>query len=864
MVKIMQNLDSKLKKKLVLVIAVTIISFTVFSIPLGLIPPLGKFLFPGDGLWKTPGEVPEEETLDLPNLKGKVIVIRDQWGIPHVYADYEHDMFFAVGYLHAQDRLFQMDMMRREVRGMLSEVLGPDYIETDKFLKSTEMEYWANKTDLKLKEMQGASNMGFYPSLENYVAGINYYINSHPNDIPLEYSLLDFKPTNWTTLDSSCLVQLMAYTLSWSYGDVYRFLNLNALGPAKYNELFGLPTPYQIPICPNYGKYPEAPASPEVKQTVSLTGQVSTQSDDSLGSAFSTFLEGMEEVDLGQQEMENEELVGSNNWVVDSIKTTTGAPILCNDMHLSWTMPGIWYEMHLVANDTGLNTYGFAIPGMPLPAVGHNENVAWGFTNTGYDVMDFYYYDKVDANHYIYNKKVTKYDTINYTINVKGQAPVKYTVKETVHGPVLSDLQDFGFSSRLGDVVIAVKWTSQDYFYNFLAGYGFNHAKNRADFDRASRYWSGLAQNIVYADVKGNIAIRPTGKVPIRSGDGRFPYDGSRGEGEWTGYVPFSELPNTINPEQHYLASANQLVAGPQYPKLQSEYAAGYRARRINEMLSTASDFSIDVEKMMTYQLDIKSSVAEAYTPYLILAIQKKYGSNAPEQIQQILNELLGWDYVMREDQVAPTIYRVFRDYFYDYTFDDEFTKYGVARGPGLNVLEYLMKQQKNSHWFDNVNTNGTVETRDYIILTALNSAIDWIENYYGSDNPSDWIYRRIHKEEFLHITGLRALSEGPFEFGGEGYTVTPSAISIGATSVRSARGGSSERLIVDLSDLNNSRSVIPSGERGITSSKHYADQLEELFINGKYHYQFFTNTAANFPRREIESTIYFLPNGGA
>lgn len=852
-----------MKKNLITTIVLIIVSFTVFSIPLGIIPPLGKFLFPSNGIWKTPGEVPVEERLELPNLKGDVIVIRDQWGIPHIYAEYEIDMFFAVGYLHAQDRLFEMDMMRRQVRGTLSEVLGEDYLETDKFLKTTGMEYWANQTDLKLKQIHGSSSSGFYPNLENYVEGVNYYIESHPNEWPLEYSLLNFKPTEWTTLDSSCLVQLMAQSLSYSYGDVYRLINLEALGPAKYNELFGLPAPYQIPICPNYGSYPEAPESPEVPQTSSLNN-LNLQTDDSLTNTFKTFLNGMDKVDIAKKEDSNEEIIGSNNWVVNSIKTKTGAPILCNDMHLSWIMPGIWYEMHLVANDTGLNSYGFSIPGMPLPAVGHNQYVAWGFTNTGYDVMDFYYYDKVNENQYIYNKKITNYITRNYTINVKGGAPVQYTVKETVHGPVMSELEDFGISDTLRDVVIAIKWTAQDYYFNFLAGYGFNHAKNRAEFDRASRHWDTLAQNIVYADIYGNIAIRPTGKVPIRSGYGRFPYDGSRGEGEWTGYVAFSDLPNDLNPEQNYLTSANQLIAGPEYPKLQSDYASGYRARRINEMLSEASEFSIDVEKMMVYQNDIKSSAAEAFTPYLIMALQKKYSLSASEQIDAILDELIGWNYEMSSELVAPTIYRVFRDYFYGHTFNDEFEEYGVSRGPGFNVLEYLMKEQRNSHWFDDIRTNSTKETRDYIILTALDSAIEWMENYYDSNNPSDWVYSKIHKKEFVHLTGIGALSKGPYEGGGEGYTVNPSSISLRENSVRYARGGASERLIVDLSDFNNTRSVIPSGERGVTSSEHYADQLEELFITGQYHYQFFTNTATNFPQGEIESKIYFSPSGGA
>lgn len=853
--KLKNNINKKLDKtkyrRLSTYIVITVIILIIFSIPLDILQGLGGIIFPSSGLWNVPGEVPAEERLVIPGFKGNVTVFRDEWGVPHIYSDYEKDMFFAQGYCHAQDRYFQMDMIRRQVRGMLSEIVGESALAQDKYNLAMGMEYWANETDKVI------SKMAFYENLESYVAGVNYYLQTHKSEKPLEYQLLGFEPTNWSTLDSLCLVQEMARQLSWGYDDIYRMLNYDALGSGKFNELFGLPLPYQIPICPNYGSFGEIP---EAAGTI----EVEITENPPVISAMSDFITSVNTIDSERELIEFQDIRGSNNWVISGKKSNTGMPILCNDMHLSWIMPGVWYEQHLVAKDTGLNVYGFSVPGMPLVAVGHNQYIAWGFTNTGYDVLDWYYYKTFGSDEYIYNGKMKEFTTRTHIINVKGQAPVEFTVRLTVHGPVLSDLRDFNLPTSNENIVIAAKWTGQGIYYNFLAGNGFNHAKNRAQFDSASRYWTTLAQNIVYADIYGNIAIRPTGKVPIRSNFGKFPYDGSIGEGEWTGYIAFEDLPNTINPDQEFLASSNQIIAGPNYPyKLQSTYSEGYRARRINEYLSTIGPYENGIEKMKKLQHDVKSSCAEAYTPYLINAIESYYGSNAPTQIQSILKELKGWNYFMFRDLAAPTIYRKFRDYLYEYTFNDEFEYYDAILGPNLAVLENLMKEEPNSHWFDDINTLLIKENRDDIIIKALQSTIVWLENYYHSSDPSTWRWGDVHKLYFTHLTGLDALSKGPYEGDGEEVTVMPSGINMGTT-VSYAMGGASERMIVDLSNLNNSMSVIPSGERGLSNSKHYSDQLEQLYLQYKYHYQYFTNTINNFPSSSIESRIYFTTTGGS
>lgn len=842
----------------------TILILLVFSIPILGLPALGDLLFPGNGLWTVPGE-PESQLLYIDGMDDEVTVIRDEWGIPHIYASTDNDLFFSQGYLHAQDRYFQMDLIRRQVRGQLAEVLGEYALEQDKLSLAMGMEYWAKKTD----EVIRANYSEFVEPLEKYVEGINYYLATHKNNLPVEYQLLGFEPKPWTTVDTLCLVQEMARQLSWNYNDLYRYSNLAGLGNDKYLELFNPFLPYQIPIVPNCSSYPSSPI---------FSSSGDSPSASNLKASVDWLIKGIEGIDSEKKLIESKLTQGSNNWVAHGSKTTTGKPILCNDMHLAWILPGVWYEQHLVSQEipdegTNYNSYGFAIPGMPLIAVGHNNYVAWGFTNTGYDVMDWYYYNEKNSTHYLYEGDYEPFETRDYTIKVYGGEDVQFTVRETKEGPVLTDFLNDRIPSDLkqSDIIFAAQWMGNDIYLNLLAGQEFNRATDREDFNEASRYWDTLAQNIVYADVDGNIAIRPTGRVPIRDdsnipswhlGNGSIPYNGSNGEGKWIDEVPFNQLPNSLNPSQGYLASANQIAVGPEYNFskyfLQNEYANGYRARRINELLNTTDNITID--KMKEIQLDINSSVAKAFIPTLLDVIEYTYGTSIPEGLNQAYNVLKDWKYVMDKDMAAPTIYRKWRDFFYDLTFDDDIDYYNLSRGPQLVMLEYLMNNQ-TSHWFNNISTGTPIQmTRNQTMLLAFNNTIDWLENVYSTDDPTKWTWGTLHKVKFSHLSGLNILSVGPLPGSGEGYTVNPAGAYIDEDG-GVAQGGASERLIVDLSDMGNSISVIPSGESGHPHLKHYTDQLTELFLKGKYHRQYFDYTASNFP--SIESILIFKPTGG-
>lgn len=829
----------------------------LLSIPLiSLLAPLGNVLIPGSGLWRAPYEVPESETFHVEGLSDEVTVYRDEWGIPHIYAKNEADLSFALGYVHAQDRMFQMDMARRSVRGLLSEVVGSYALREDKYNLAMGMEYWARKTLEKTQEMQDNGEIDFLDEWERYVDGINHYNNIHSNELPPEYSILGFSPLDrpWTLLDSMCYSKYMSKMLTWGYSDLYRLINYEALGNEKFDELYKDYMPYQIPIVPDYGDFPDTP------QLSSGTSQMSS----SLIKTVESFLSDIEQLDSESSLMllKEQDIIGSNNWVVDGIKSSTGKPILCNDMHLAWNVPGIWYEAHLVAEDTSLNTYGFTLAGVPLPIVAHNQYLAWGLTNTGFDVLDWYYFTEVDDNTYVDDGISKPYETWDYEIPVKGETPEDFSVKVTTHGPVLSDFLGSATPESIddSDIVIVPRWTANAITYELIAIYEFNHAKNRQEFDEASKYFHNPGQNIVYADVDGNIAIRPTGKVPIRDGNGKFPYDGSNGEGEWTGFIPFEDLPESKNPDQHYLASANQISAGPNYQYfLQNDYSSSYRAKRINELLANAEDGTVGVEKMKEIQLDVKSSAAEAFTPYLISVIEGLNPINRTDLMDDALTQLKNWDYDMDKDISAPSIYRKWRDYYMEETFEDEFEFYEARGQPDMSILEKLTKQVPGSHWFDDIRS-GVIEQRDDIILRAFEYAIDFLEDFYDTREVSKWTWDKLHQVTFDHILGLQGFGIGPFESDGSGYTVTPSRVNID-DGTGYARGGASERMIVDFSDLENSISCIPSGQRGISNSEHYSDQLEELFLQGQYHKQYFYDTMDKFAQNvEIESYITMIP----
>ncbi len=874
-------MEEILRKSGLRIIAASIIAIIItiaFTVPLGTYTSLGDLLFPGDGLWTIPTEVPEYETISSSDLSADVTVYRDEWGIPHIYGNGEKDIMFALGYCHAQDRWFQMDMIRRNARGMLSEILGPSAIEDDKFSLMKMEEYWANQTLIAL-ETEAATDpkkKKILDALQVYVKGVNTFLTTHPNDIPFEYKFLNAEIVPWSELDTFIFVKYMSEYFTWGYSDMRRFEARMALGEDNYTELFGFPQPYQIPVCPNYGNYSD------IKPPISVLNSINSEEnpnsasseDEQMPQFIGEFMDWIEQVPGEKERMERaeNEIIGSNNWAVHGNKTATGAPFLENDMHLGWTLPGLWYEAHLIdiSEETDLNAYGVFLPGVPLLIEGHTEHVAWGMTIAPYDLIDWYYYNGINDTHYVHNGEPTEYEFMDFSINVKGQDPVDFTVNFTKEGPVFSGLVPT--ATNFTENPIACRWLSQSVTWDILTLYDYLYAKNITTLNESTRYFDMLPVNIAFADSDGNIGIRPNAKIPIRNdsdipswhtGGGSMPYNGSKGEGNWTGYVPFEDRPFCINPEQGYLCSANQYIAGPDYENvstINSGGAMGYRARRINDVLASKNQITLD--DMINLTLDVYDVRAAIFTPYLLDAMDNHLPSKTALQ-QAVYTELDNWDYNMDKDEAAPTILSIWFEAYWDGTFGDEMDFYNCPMTPSPTQLENYTRNDPTSKWFDDITTL-EVENSTGIMLDALDIALDALVEFYGNETISEWLWGSIHRLGFFHLAGISSLSAGPYPGSGSGITVTPAHTTNlvnGEVVAGTAGGGSSERFIVDFSDLNNSVSVIPSGQRGISTSKHYIDQLEELFLQGKYHRQYFDATTAieyttkNYP---VESTIEF------
>jgi penicillin amidase len=553
---------------------------------------------------------------------------------------------------------------------------------------------------------------------------------------------------------------------------------------------------------------------------------------------------------------------GSNNWVVSGNRTSTGKPMLATDMHAGWPLPGIWYEAHLVDITSDFNVYGLCFPGIPLPITGNTRYIGWANTIAMFDMIDWYYYDTIDDSHYWYKGQSMEYETLEVTIPVKGRGPETFTIKSTVHGPVFTDLVPT--PDEFSDLAIACKWVAQNVTRDYLAIWGYLHAENAQEFDEASRYMEMLPLNIVYADIHGSIGIRPNAKVPIRNdtgipswnpGGGSMMYNGSAGQGEWIGYLPFEALPHAEDHLQGYLCSANQVIAGPNYTNIeiinQAGTAMGYRARRLNNLL--AADDHITMEDMKAFQLDVYSVRAGNFTP-IFLNVLESISSLTTLQ-RSVLTQLSSWDFIMDKDEVAPTIFNIWFEAYHSATFDDEIKEHDLPRSPSWAVLEKLTREDETSKWFDNVSTL-TVETRDEIILQAFKTAVGALERYFKTEDISEWTWGKVHQLLFWHISGLLPFDAGPFPGDGTAVTLNPSGtdnFNNGNVRRQSAMGGASERMIIDFANFSNSLSVLPSGQRGISTSKHYTDQLDQLFLNGDYHY---THFDLDTPEKIMDGTI--------
>jgi penicillin G amidase len=776
--------------------------------------------------------------LHVTGLNGTVDVYRDNMGIPHIYATTSHDLFFAEGYIHAQDRFWQMDAWRHIGSGSPSEMFGNGQVSTDAFLRTLGWEETAQQEYALLSSDSKAI-------LDAYTDGVNAYLKNHDGTaLSLEYAVLkllspDYKIAPWTPVNSLTWGKAMAWDLRGNMDEeIERAVLLKTLTPQQIDQLFpSYPSDHPVIVNQIGNGTPASSATQDTAQfqipdaTLSALQHNASLLDTALGTASDG--------------------IGSNSWVVSGALTTTGKPILANDPHLEIQMPSIWYQVDLhcmpKSDQCPYEVAGFSFAGVPGVIIGHNDKIAWGFTNTGPDVMDLFI-EKVNPNNpnqYMQNGQWVNFQTHTETINVVGGSPVTITVRSTDHGPIISDTYgplantntdnapDFvPFKERAGvqlpaQYAIALEWTALKPSTPFEAVWGFDKAQNWNDFRAAAQNFHVPAQNLIYADTDGNIGYQMPGDVPIRkSGDGRYPVPGWTGQYDWTGFIPFDQLPYTFNPAEGYIVTANNQVAPKSYPYfITADWNYGFRANRIVNLIKGAPG-KIDIAYTQKMQGDDYDSNAETYIPLLQQLSDQFTGNDVTA-----LNLLKNWDYQAKSDSSAAAIFEAFWSYLLSNTFDDDLPKkYWPDDSSQWNeVMRNLAKNPTDPFWDDKTSKN-VVETRDDIIKKSWSQAVSELEGKYGSD-MTKWNWGQMHTATFqnqtLGTTGIGLIDSlfdrGPFPTSGGNNIVNATAwANVGQD--YTVTDLPSMRMIVDMSNLSNSLTVHTTGESGHAYNKHYDD----------------------------------------
>src|SRR5829696_1055835 len=790
---------------------------------------------------KVDGEIP------LAGLNAPVDVYRDDMGIPHIYATTQHDLFFAQGYVHAQDRFWQMDAWRHIGSGTLSEMFGKGQVETDMFLRTlgwrltAEREYAGLDADSKA-------------IIDSYTEGVNAYLKDHDRTaLSLEYAILGllspaYKIEPWTPVNSLTWGKAMAWDLRGNMDEeIERAVLLKTFTPEQLAELYPA-YPDDHPVIVNQlgtGTSASAP-TPATAFDVPAEALTALQHNTSL-------------LDLAMGRTGAGDGIGSNSWAVSGARTATGMPLLANDPHLGIQMPSIWYQAHLecqpVTDECPYNVAGFTFAGVPGVIIGHNDRIAWGFTNVGPDVMDLYI-ERVNPENpeqYEVNGEWVDFETRTETVQIVGGESIEVTVRSTRHGPVISesygplknentdnDPEFVPFKDRAGSdlpeqYVIALQWTALAPSTPFKAIWGFDRAQNWEDFREAASNFHVPAQNLLYADVDGNIGYQMPGDIPLRAnGDGTVPVPGWTDEYEWTGFISFEDLPYTFNPPEGYIVTANNRCQPWDYSYLITrDWDYGFRAQRIVDMIESASG-KIDIVYFQSMQGDSFDANGPTYVPILLQLAEL---SDRETQAQILLKD---WDYQNRADSASAAVFNAFWRHLLQNTFDDDLPEERYFPDGGSRWNEIMRHLDDSSAWWDDSSTAEVRETRDDIIRKSFEEGIAELEDIFGN-NSAKWKWGEMHTSTFRNgtlgesgVPPIEALfNRGPFPTSGGDSIVNATGWSV--KDGYETNWLPSMRMIVDLGDLNNSVTVHTTGQSGHAYHPHYID-MAPLWANIQYY----------------------------
>ena len=731
----------------------------------------------------------------LYGLKSDVEIIRDEHAIPHVYAENEEDLYRAVGFAMAQDRLWQMDLLRRVTQGRLSEILGKDQVETDLMMRALRIQE-------KSQKILENSDPKVVAALEAFSDGVNQYIAKFP--LAPEFKVLGYQPEWWKPVHSINLIGYMSWDLSMGWGTEYYLHQLRTEVPdSMIAELISDLQKHKTKVFPEFG-----------------SNKVSEES---------TLLSASQNLkDLGIEIFN-----GSNNWAVAGKKSTTGMPLMANDMHLGLFAPGIWYQMHQVV-DGKVNVTGVAVPGQPFIIAGHNDRIAWGMTNVMVDDLDFYA-EKLneDSTKYWFDGAWKDFDIHHETIKTKEGDLLKVDLRFTHRGPMVNRFK------KEKETPLSIRWLGNEMSNEIRSVYLLNHAKNWGDFRNACSTFTSVSQNIVYADVDGNIGLQCSAGLPIREGSGIEIYPGDSSKYDWKGLVPFEELPYEFNPERGYVSSANNKTVSDDYPHYISYwFATPSRIDRIREMLEAKEKLGVDDFKAM--HSDVKSKTAERMTLVFLRALQQQ--SSYSDTEKAALKKFAGWDYQLTRESQAASIFEVlYRKSMLNMVKDNLSPElFKGIKGQKVLLENLLMNvlENKDSEWVDNLETPEK-ESFDDIVVQSFKETVDELSEQLGTD-VEQWQWGKIHSFSLNHPLGvvtaldkILKLNRGPFEVPGSYHTVCPYSYSF--NNLYKATHGASERHIFDTKDWDNSQTIIPTGTSGIPASPFYLDQTEK-YIHNQYH----------------------------
>ncbi|MBK6773382.1 MAG: penicillin acylase family protein [Ignavibacteria bacterium] len=782
----------------------------------------------------------ESGVVKVKGVSDKINIYKSELGVSHVFAENENDMYFTLGYLHAQDRLWQMDIARRVAEGRLSEVLGKDALDYDILFRTIGI----NKASVNLLQKLSLKSKSL---LSSYCKGVNFFIENNSKQLPLEFDILNYKPEEWKPEHSLMILRLMGWelNLSW-YSDIMFGEIVKKFGFEKAKDFF-----------PDYPEDAPFIIKSETEK-IKSENQNSKNSTDKKKTSYNEFTENkyIAASDLGKNFLELSKSfktfygtegthVGSNSWVIAGSRTESGKPILANDPHLALQVPAKWYEVSLYDNQKKYSVCGFSIPGIPGIAIGHNQTISWGLTNLMCDDSDFMLLkkDSSDSKKYIYRNKSFFPDSTLESIKIKDNPDVyEFTVYTTLAGPVISNLEKTGFINNQkirsqGNDILTFKWTGYEFSDEIDAFYNINNAHNWNEFQNALKTYGTPALNFVYADTAGNIAYNTAGLIPVRTNltDEALANFESNGEVDWAGFIPFAELPTVLNPKQGFIVTANNKPEKNYKHYISNLYEPPYRAERIEELINLNPVITEDEVKII--QKDVYGIQANEFCKYLFDAFGDTL--NLTQDIRTYLDLLKNWDYEFKLNSIPASIFSAFETELYknlykDILGDELFDNYLYQKNIPVRNTAKLLKLNSSALFENNF-------AKEQLIRKSFYDAVSSLIAKHGSD-MNKWQWGDLHNVYMKHPLGIvpefsSMLNIGPFKSGGTGTTVNNLEYSFSSalkTGEYQSFLGPSMRMITDLSSIEDYYSILPTGQSGQPLHRNYNDQAR-LWLNGDY-----------------------------